>query len=90
MIDSHCHLNFKSLKDNIKEIISNSLKNNITSILTINTDPKEFDNHYKLIEKYKSIFISYGLHPEHVSDKNLISTKDIVNQSYKEKVIGMI
>ena len=45
MIDSHCHLNFYSLKNNFNELILNSKNNNLTSILTINTDPKEFNNH---------------------------------------------
>ena len=68
MIDSHCHLNFHSLKNNFNQLISNSKKNNLTSILTINTDPKEFNDHLNLIKKYKSIYISYGLHPENVNN----------------------
>ena len=75
MIDSHCHLNFHSLKNNFNQLISNSKKNNLTSILTINTDPKEFNDHLNLIKKYKSIYISYGLHPENV-DNHTFFTKD--------------
>ena len=69
MIDSHCHLYFDSLKDNFEKIIDESIKNNITSILSINTDPNEFELHYQLINKYKSIYISYGLHPDNVNQK---------------------
>ena len=89
MIDSHCHLNFDTLKKNIKEIILNAQNNHITSILSINTDPKEFISHYELIQNYKSIFISYGLHPEHVTNTNIIATDDIVKHSTKPKVIGI-
>ena len=41
MIDSHCHLNFKKLSENFENIINNSKKNNITSILSINTKPED-------------------------------------------------
>ena len=44
MIDSHCHLNFESLKNNFLTIIDNAKKNKITSILSINTDPDQFEN----------------------------------------------
>ena len=89
MIDSHCHLNFDLLKNNFLKIIDNANKNNITSILTINTDPDDFTSHYQLIENYNSIFISYGLHPEHVTNQKLISKDDIIKNSLKKKVIGI-
>ena len=46
MIDSHCHLNFDNLAINVENLIRKAKNNNITSILSINTDPKEFENHY--------------------------------------------
>ena len=45
MIDSHCHLNFESIQNNISEIIMNIKKSNLTSLLTINTDPDKFNQH---------------------------------------------
>ena len=89
MIDSHCHINFDSLKNNLVEIINNAKNNNITSILSINTDPDDFSNHYNIINKYKSIFISYGLHPENVSINKSLSKDDIVKHLKKDKVIGI-
>ena len=46
MIDSHCHLNFESIKNNFSTIIDNAKKNKITSILSINTEPDQFDEHF--------------------------------------------
>ena len=89
MIDSHCHLNFKNLKNNIDTIINNAIKNDIKSILSINTDPEEFYEHYNLIKDYKSIFISYGLHPENVSKNKNISKNLILENTKNEKVIGI-
>ena len=89
MIDSHCHLNFKILSENIELIIDNARKNNITSILSINTNPKEFEDHYNLINKFKSLFISYGLHPENVNSNNIIGVEDIVSNCNYERVIAI-
>ena len=84
-----CHLYFDSLKENFQKIIEKSINNNITAILSINTKNEDFENHYNLIKNYKSIFISYGLHPEYVNNKNIISTKKIISISNNSKVIGI-
>ena len=89
MIDSHCHLNFESLKNDIKNIIKNAKDKKLSSILTINTDPDNFLEHYNLIKKYQSIFISYGLHPENVSNKKTISKEIIIKNIKLDKVIGI-
>ncbi|MDC0056943.1 TatD family hydrolase [Alphaproteobacteria bacterium] len=89
MIDSHCHLNFDNLANNIDDIINKAKKNSITSILSINTDPEEFDNHYQLIKQFKSIFLSYGLHPQQVTQNKIISSIDIINNSSNDRVIAI-
>ena len=41
-VDSHAHLDFKDLKNNFTKIVDNSIKNKISSILTICTKINEF------------------------------------------------
>jgi len=89
VIDSHCHLNFDILRNNFDEIIINSKNNGLTSILTINTDPKEFIDHLNLIKKYKSIYISYGLHPANVNDKTALTKDNILLYCDNPKVIAI-
>ena len=89
MIDSHCHLNFDNLANNIENLIHKAINNNITSILSINTDPEEFDSHYELIKKFKSIFLSYGLHPQQVTKSNKINSTNIINHSSNDRVIAI-
>ena len=90
MIDSHCHLFYDSLRNDFSQIIERSKLNNITSILSINTKPEDFKTHFNLIKKYKSIFISYGQHPEYVESKNIISSKEIITISNNNnRVIGI-
>ena len=89
MIDSHCHLNFKELSQNIENIIKNSKQNNITSILSINTKPEDFEEHLNLIKNYDSIYISYGLHPSDVNTFNQISLQNFDRICTNKKVIGI-
>ena len=90
MIDSHCHLFFDSIKNNINDVINRSIESKITAILSINTKFDEFHLHYNLIKNYQSVFISVGQHPDNVGQKNIISKNDILNICNKyEKVIGI-
>ena len=79
MIDSHCHLYFSKLKIDIENIILRSIENNVTAILSINTQFKDFQKHYKIIEKYQSVFISAGQHPEYVNFSDIISKNEILD-----------
>ena len=90
MIDSHCHLNFDKIKNNFHNVLDNIKNNNITSLLSINTDPNDFPDHYELIKDYQSIFLSYGLHPEYVSSEKKISKNLITTFANRyEKIIGI-
>ena len=89
MIDSHCHLNFDNLSKDFSSIIKRAKENNITAILSINTNPDEFESHYQLIKKHQSLFISYGLHPENVNSFNIPSINSLKFYCEYEQVIGI-
>ena len=89
MIDSHCHLFFDKLKNNLPIIVNRAKEKNITSILSINTKLEEFNDHLNLIENYDSIFISCGVHPENITENNIPKVEDIVSFCSKKKVIGI-
>ena len=37
LVDSHCHLDFPELFDNLDNIVENAIKNNVNYLLTIST-----------------------------------------------------
>jgi len=89
MIDSHCHLNFDNLSKDFSSIIKRAKENNITAILSINTNPDEFETHYQLIKKHQSLFISCGLHPANVNSFNIPSINNLKYYCEYEQVIGI-
>ena len=76
MIDSHCHLNFESLRKDLQNIITRCKENNVTHLLSINTQPKDFINHLDLIKDFNNIYISYGIHPEEINNDSYLSLID--------------
>ena len=89
MIDSHCHLNFNTIKNNFSQIIENAIKKNITSILSINTKLEDFQSHYELIKNYDSIYLATGQHPEYVNKNDIITVDEITLMTENNKVIGI-
>ena len=89
MIDSHCHLNFPSIKADIKNVIKRSGASGVTKLLSINTNPNKFDDHFNLIKEFKNIYIAYGIHPEEVKDNSFLSLDDLEDKIKNPRVIAV-
>ena len=89
MIDSHCHLNFESLSKDLPNIIERCNENGVTHLLSINTNPKDFDNHLNLISDFKNIYISYGIHPEGIDNETNLSYKELDKIIENPKLIAL-
>ena len=89
MIDSHCHLNFSGIRADIKNIIKRCEANGVNKLLTINTNPDEFDDHLSLIKDFDNIYIAYGIHPDEVKYNSYLSLDEIENKIKNSRVIGI-
>ena len=89
MIDSHCHLNFETLSQDLPNIIKRCKENSVTHLLSINTQPKDFINHLDLIKDFNNIYISYGIHPEEINNDSYLSLIDIEKNIKNPKLIAL-
>ena len=89
MIDSHCHLNFPNLSQDIVNIINRCKENGISKLLTINTKPEDFEEHLNLIENFNNVFIAYGIHPQEIINETSFSINHIEKYITNPKLIGL-
>jgi TatD DNase family protein len=89
VIDSHCHLNFISLSKDLANIIKRCKKNGVTKLLTINTNPFEFEDHLNLIKDFDNIYIAYGIHPQEINNESHLSLDEIDKYRVNSKLIGL-
>lgn len=72
IVDSHCHLNYEGLRENINEVIERAKKSKITKLVTISTKLSEYDEIKKIVKDNDcediNIFCSTGIHPCNVDD----------------------
>jgi len=63
IIDSHCHLDYEPLVDNIDQVLLNAKKNNIENLLTIGTSLESSAKVIDIVNKYPNVYGAVGIHP---------------------------
>ena len=88
IIDSHCHLNMAPLKDNLEEVIKNAKEAGISLMQTICVRISEFEELKAIADKYENVFASVGVHPNNVSESEIVSAQTLLKLAEHKKVIG--
>ena len=90
IIDSHCHLDYQPLFNNLDDVIKRANKNGVKYFLTISTTDQSFINILDILKKHKNVFGSYGIHPHEAKNHiDLKVSKIIHNLSLDKNLIGI-
>ena len=90
IIDSHCHLDYQPLFNNLDNVIKRANKNGVKYFLTISTTDQSFINILDILKKHKNVFGSYGIHPHEAKNHiDLKVSKIIHNLSLDKNLIGI-
>ena len=63
IVDSHCHLDYSNLFDQLDDIVKRADLNQVKYLLTICTTLNSFEKIKIIINKYKNIYGTIGIHP---------------------------
>ena len=90
IIDSHCHLNYDPMFMSLSEYIARANNEGVKYMLTISTEDKKYNEIIKIVEKYKCVYGTYGIHPHETKLHQNIKSKDILeNINKSKKIIGI-
>jgi len=64
-IDSHCHLNFPELAENLDAHLANMRQNEVTHALCVGVNLENFPQILRLAELHEEIYASVGVHPDY-------------------------
>lgn len=88
--DSHCHLDYPKLYDQLDDIVKRAEYNQVKYLLTICTTLKSFERIKLIITKYKNIYGTFGIHPHESAKYRQVDSKFILNIKNKHnKIIGI-
>jgi len=90
IIDSHCHLNYEPMSLSLKETIERANNDGVKYLLTISTEDKSFDKILKIIQEFKCVYGTYGIHPHEAKNHNKIKAENIIKKvELNKKIIGI-
>ena len=64
-IDSHCHLDFPDLAQNLPQLLANMAANQVSHALCVSVDLPDFPRVRALAEAHANLFASVGVHPDY-------------------------
>ena len=89
LVDSHCHLDFKSLSDDLSGVLSRAKSEGVTNMLTIGTNFKEISQTISISERFEEIFFAAGVHPNQPSEDLKFKGEDLLKICEHQKMIGV-
>jgi TatD DNase family protein len=89
LIDTHCHLTFEQLSDDVDAVIARSIAAGVTGWLTVGTDPQQNRKAVELTEKFKNMYAAVGIHPHDARDVTAETLTELKELTRSEKVVAL-
>lgn len=67
-IDSHCHLNFPGLVEQLDDLLANMRTNDVSHALCVSVELTSFPEVLALAERHANLYASVGVHPDYELD----------------------
>ena len=91
LIDTHCHLTFDPLADDVDGVIRRSVEAGVDGFITVATEPADMRNALAIAEAHENVWASIGFHPHNakdVSDNDLATMERLARENGKIVAIG--
>lgn len=88
--DSHCHLDYPHLFDQLTDVVKRAENNQVKYFLTICTTLESFEKIKLIMQRYRNIYGTFGIHPHESKNHTNVNLKFITNTKKKyKKIIGI-
>ncbi|MDG1859176.1 MAG: TatD family hydrolase, partial [Emcibacteraceae bacterium] len=89
IVDSHCHLNYGSLTEDMDGVLERAKEAGVGTMLAINARLKEFDEVRLIAEAHDHIWATVGSHPHDAEDEWGITPEELIEKAKHPKVVGI-
>lgn len=87
-IDSHCHLNFPGLREQLDTLLHNMEANQVSHALCVSVELTSFPEVLALAEQHDNLYASVGVHPDYELDAEP-ELSEIVRLAQHPKVVAI-
>ena len=89
LIDTHCHLTFGQLADDVDAVIARSIAAGVTSWITVGTDPGHNQKAIELARKYDNMYATVGVHPHDAKEVTGQAIRQLHALAQNKKVVAI-
>jgi TatD DNase family protein len=89
LIDTHCHLDFPELADDISGVITRARGAGVRRMITISTRVAKYDIYRALAENHDEVFFTVGTHPHNADQELDVSAEDLARLSEHPRCVGI-
>jgi len=89
LIDTHCHLTFEQLADDVEAVVARSIAAGVIGWLTVGTDPQQNRKVIELADQFENMYAAVGIHPHDAKDVNDDTLAELKEIAQNEKVVAL-
>lgn len=89
LIDSHCHLDFEALSNDLDGVMARMAVAGVDGCVTISTRVEQFDGILAIAESRENVWCSVGTHPHNAHEELHISADDLIRLSAHPKCVAI-
>jgi len=89
LIDTHCHLTFEQLADDVEAVVARSIAAGVVGWLTVGTDPQQNRKAIELADKFENMYAAVGIHPHDAKDLTADTLTELKELAQSENVVAI-
>jgi len=89
LIDTHCHLTFDRLIENIDAVIARSIAAGVNAWITVGTDREHNRKALALAERFENLYAALGIHPHDAKDAGPDALSELRRLAAHPKVVAI-
>lgn len=89
LVDSHCHLDFPGLVEDLDGVIVRARQAGVSRMVTICTKLSEFEQVLAVAERSDAITCSVGIHPHEAAVEAVVEPETLIGLAQHPKVVGI-
>jgi TatD DNase family protein len=89
VVDSHCHLDYKGLIEDLPDVLSRAEAAGVGLMLTIGTRVRRFRAILDIAEAHPNVWCTVGTHPHHAAEESDVTVRELIEFAQHPKVVGV-
>ena len=89
LIDTHCHLTFEQLADDVEAVVARSMAAGVVGWITVGTDSQQNRKAIELAGKFENMYAAVGIHPHDAKEVTARTIAELKELAQNEKVVAI-